>query len=229
MTKPHATPSLRLPAPRRHGVGAAGPRTGFGLVELLIVMVILLILVLITLRIRSRWKETSEIQACTASMAFLRNAAKLYEQAIPVPLKDSDASGYFVDLAGNGTKNRPLTPMEYFIFRASGVPGCQAQLERLPETMFVTEQTPPVQVWKGNAPGVLMRGGYVFKTVVDPWGRELKYRASSAAATEADPAMPAFDYAYFASAGPDGLWGTLTGHDASQRDDDAADNIYMTQ
>lgn len=200
----------------------------FSLLEILLVFAVLLILMLLSLRIRGSWKTTAEKQSCTTAMACLRNASRTYDQVIPVPLNNADASGYFVDLASNGTKNRALTPMEYFVFQVGGVPAAAAQMDRATPTMLVTEQPQLVQIWKGNSPGVLMRTGYLLRTVKDPWGTELKYRASSVAATEADPALPASASVYFASAGPDLLWGTLTNHDAAQPDDDAKDNIYLT-
>lgn len=45
-------------------------------------------------------------------------------------------------------------------------------------------------------------------------------------ANPVNPAMPDCDFAYFASAGPDGLWGSLAGHRSGQPDSAAKDNLY---
>lgn len=202
------------------------------MVEMMIVIAIIAILILLTLKARDTWKGTARRQTTATAMASLRSAAKIYRQVVPAPLQDSDAANYYYANPGTGgVKIRALTPMEYFIFKTSGVPACQAQLDRVPATMLAPEQAALVEIWKSGTPNVLMQVNYTLKTVKDPWNIELKYRSTSLAATETDPAIPSSPDAsdIFASSGPDTLWGTLENHNASLPDDDATDNIYFNQ
>ena len=114
---PLPLPAFRTPSRTFHASGAR--RSGFSLIEVLIVVAIIAFLFLLTLRIRDSWKNTSARQACSAAMACMLNAAKNHDRIVPVPLDHAEAPGYFVDLASNGTKNRALSPMEFFVFRAS--------------------------------------------------------------------------------------------------------------
>ncbi len=210
-------------------------KNGFSLVEILVVVVIAALLAGITAAVYARMRVSAQRQATMAAMGFLYDANLRYQQMVPVALLDTDSAKYFIDFNNNGVKDgtdRAMTGMEYFIFRTWDNPDCQAQLNLMPQNMLVTERTATVKIL--DAANGLVRSGYTLRTVVDPWGAELKYRSLSnatrinanASIGEQDPAIPYLDYAFFSSAGPDGLWGTLTAHDDQQPDASAKDNLY---
>lgn len=215
---------------------------GFSLVEIVLVVGILFLLAAMTAAVYARMKASARVQATTTAMGFLYNANLRYQQVVPLPLQDTDCARYFVDFNNNGVKDgtdRAMTSMEYFLLKTSDNPDCQAQLNFVPKDMLAPEQTATVGIrmlspTNTAATNTLVKTGYVLVTIKDPWGTEFKYRSLSnatrinvdATVGEQDPAIPYSDYAFFASAGPDAQWGTLTAHDANQPGLHAGDNIY---
>lgn len=237
-----------LPARSGHGRKCPPASEGFTTLELLIVIGIIVAVLAISVAVYARMRVAAKSQAAMTSMGFLCNAALRYQQIVPIPLLDRDAGLYFVDFNGNGVKDgadRTLTPMEYFLLRTSETPDCLAQLAFVPRDMQVAETLPgtatPAVVnicllSPANTPSAntLLKTGYALKTVKDLWGNEIKFRSLSnatlinldASVGEQDAAIPYADFPFFASAGPDGRWGALSGHDANLPDADAKDNLY---
>jgi prepilin-type N-terminal cleavage/methylation domain-containing protein len=60
--------------------------------------------------------------------------------------------------------------------------------------------------------------------IMDGWGRPLQYFSGEGTTTEAG--MVKWKYPYLASAGPDGIWGTINATTNVRNTDGAADNIY---
>jgi len=224
------------------GRGRGALHAGFSALELLVALTIILAVMGISAAVYARMRSAAKSQSAMTAMGPLCDASLRYQQIVPLPLQDRDAGLYFVDFNNNGIKDgsdRTLTSMEYFLLRTSEVPDCQAQLNFVPKDMMITEQTATVGIRflspaNTASANTLIKAGYTLKTVLDPWGTELKFRSLSnatllnldASVGEKDAAIPYADYPFFASAGPDGLWGALTAHDVNQPNRDAKDNLY---
>lgn len=207
---------------------------GFTLVEILITMSIVTVLIGLSVSFAYMAKIWAAERATMTAIGFLHNASLRYNQTIPIPLSDKDAATYAVN---TGSGLRPMTSMEYFLYRTAEIPDCVDQLQHLPKELYVAvvpnnDGSPTTfNIVLAADPSSVVKNAYPLKTVKDANGIELKYCARASAADPVtvppfDAAMPYAEFPYFASAGRDKSWGTLADHDAGRPDAEAKDNVY---
>lgn len=225
----------QLPCPTHPNRPEAG--RGFSLVELLVVIAIISLLIGVTIPAARYILDRGDANKMKAVLAALEAGAEEYEiqtesvidhrSAGSVTLTDGNASGTAANVVVGDddlTDGDADNTIGLFLAKAMLVPSAQKVI--LTGATKASDLVTPEQalaVDPANPDSATIND----VTVVDFWGNKIRYAAKVdySDSTTDDDYLPAHPSPFFASAGPDGLWGS---HDTNtnQPDADAVDNIY---
>ena len=217
-------------------------RRAFTLIEILVTISIITLLAGITIPVALRFLGSAEASSTRAMLNALGTAASEYNilTGAVVPHKDQDAFGNRLDLdvgqpQPNGGSGSDLT-LGYFVKTAGQVPNvarligtaAKANLQNL------DADRPVGDVAADAADPTYLPGSF---QILDAWGNPIRYAGGvdHGDTFNDDDYLPAHPNAFFASAGPDGLWGSTLSNSNSpdpsidndnDGEPDAADNLY---
>ncbi len=195
-------------------------RHGFTLIETLVIIVIIVILVAVLVVAGTRWKDSGKVAKTRTALTALQGLATEYEATTQARVNTDG-----------------ITPFDWSVARShnarstSGViisGGPTVITESISKFCFAINQIPGIEanfvsVGKDLIQGLGGKGNPVSTTpfirVVDAWGNVIIYGDGVNPVREAS-FTPAHNTPFFASAGPDGQWGSSA--TASQ----AKDNLY---
>lgn len=205
--------------PRRRSI------RGFTLIELLVIISIIGLLVAILLPVTSAVLRAVEVNRMQASLAGLRAAAEEYRAATGGVVNHTVnrfPSAPSFDVVANDSANN--NTIQLFVFEGGKVPNVAAILvasarDELQQVMPPsTTPTPLTDLGAVTDPSSIV--------LLDIFGNQIRYAAfvNKDDAFRDDDYLPAHPNPFFASAGPDGLWGTV--NRAGVPDEEAEDNLY---
>ncbi len=211
-------------------------RAAFSLIELLVTIFIIGLLVGLSFPVVASFKNSAKAYTAQSQLTGLGAAADNYNvvtQSAVDHKVNTDAFGNAINL--NVSTANDLT-LAYFVFTAGQVPETARVIANAAKTNLTLGGRPLTNIGDDIATGALNLGNLNLVELLDPWGSEIRYayKVSKADSFTADDYLPAYPNAFFASAGPDGLWGAV---DANNQPDpsvdvdgdgepDAADNLY---
>lgn len=197
----------------------------FTLIELLVLISIILILIAILLPASTAVLRAAEASRMQASLAGLRGAAEEYRAA----------TGGIVDHTVNRFPSAPAVNVEaaddpdnntiaLFVFEAGKVPSVASILVATGRDRL-QEQVPPASTPTTMAdPSTVADPSHI--VFLDIFGNPIRYAGfvNKDDSFTDDDYLPGHPNPFFASAGPDGLWGTV--NRSGEPDEDAEDNLY---
>lgn len=183
-------------AVERHRYSALGPfRPGFSLIEILVALSIIVLLVGFGVAAMSKFLAQSEVEKTRVLLQQLAGIEIEYRAQTNGRFPDDDPS--------NSTTTDVDNSIEWFIEQVEALPVTNEMAYKTLNTKFYTATD-------GAVPG----------TVVDSWGNPIEYLESS----DGTGNFPPYAQPFFASAGPDGVFGD--GKDLANPDPDAEDDMY---
>ena len=217
-------------------------RPAFTLIEILVTISIITLLAGITIPVALSFLGNAEASSTRAMLNALGTAASEYNilTGSVVPHKDQDAFGNRLDLdvgqpQPNGGSGSDLT-LGYFVKTAGQVPNvarligtaAKANLQNL------DANRPVGDVAADAANPTYLPASF---QILDAWDNPIRYAGGvdHGDTFNDDDYLPAHPNAFFASAGPDGLWGSTLSNSNSpdpsidndnDGEPDAADNLY---
>lgn len=239
MTTPHPS---RPSAPR-----PLGPfRAGFSLIEILVTISIIVLLVGVTFPVALKMLASAETSTARGMLSGLAAAADDYNistQATVDHKSTVDAFGNVITLdVGQPEPNTGTGPdatLGYFIFSAGQNPSTAQAIALATKKDLQLNNRPLTNINDDIANGNLTLANFETVVLLDPWDTQIRYayKVSHSDSFTDDDYLPAHPSAYFASAGPDGLFGEVDDNnqpDATVDNNndgvaDAADNIYSFQ
>lgn len=120
-------------------------RPAFTLVEVLVVIAIMILLTGLLLAGGAAMRRAAKRHAAVTSFEQLKNAFMLYRSELGYPVNEAEAAGWMVS-EGGGTK-RPLTTMEYFMFKMNGVAQASRPLYIIDANLRVPSTTKAAGGW----------------------------------------------------------------------------------
>ncbi|MBB6431472.1 prepilin-type N-terminal cleavage/methylation domain-containing protein [Algisphaera agarilytica] len=182
----------------------ASSRAGFSLIEILVVISIIALLLALGAVGMSKMREQAQVEKIRVLLQQLAGVETEYRAQTNGKFPDDDSS--------NSSTAGVNNSIEWFVEQVEAQPITQEMIEKTVNRAFYSPTD-------GGTPG----------TVVDAWGLEIEYRelsdgSATATSNGTNAQFPPYAQPFFASAGPDGLWGD---HSVlADPDDAAADNIY---
>ena len=219
-------------------------RAAFTLIEILVTISIIVLLVGISIPVALKMLATAEASQTRTTLNGLEAAATEYNVVTggTVPHFGKDAFGNDVDLSvgepepntGGGTD----VTFGYFVLTAGQVPTA-AQLISLAvkDNLTAPDGKAVADLVEAIGNGRITNANYANVQLLDGWDNQIRYAdaVSHNDSFDEDDYLPAHPTPFFASAGPDGLWGSVIKDtnepdpDVDEDDDgvaDSADNIY---
>ncbi|MEM9881361.1 MAG: prepilin-type N-terminal cleavage/methylation domain-containing protein [Planctomycetota bacterium] len=202
---------------------------GFSLIEILVVISIITLLVGISFPVALRMLGSASVPKARAMLNALGAAtAEFRTETGGVPDHTDTSTGVVVS-----NDNTADTTIGLFLSRAMQVESSNKMARAAAGDKAFTANPGGLDT---AAAANLMNNGALTNAqkleawaIVDPWDNRIRYAASvsHSDAFRDDDYLPPHPNAFFASAGPDGRWGT---HDADGTPDaDAEDNLYSFQ
>ena len=197
---------------------------GFTLIELLVTMSIIAILAAISIPVMTAVLRAAEATRMQASLAGLRSAAEEYQAATGTSV-DHTVVGFpsapavrveDKDVAGNNT-------IQLFVFEAGRVPAVASILVSTGRDQL-KEVIPPAEPRVMADPSQIANPAHI--QLLDVYGNSIRYAAfvdKDDAFTD-DDYLPGHPTPFFASPGPDGLWGSV--NRSGEPNAEAEDNLY---
>ncbi|MEO0514613.1 MAG: type II secretion system protein [Planctomycetota bacterium] len=220
-------------------------RSAFSLIELLVTIFIIALLIGLSFPVVASFKNSAKAYTAQSQLTGMAGAADEYNivtQEVVLPKGDTTnpfgGANYVVDFTDSPTNNT----LGWFVYQAGAVPSVDS-LIRIAGKSSLTYNGSQIGSIADVIADINAGGSVDDIRLEDAWETPVRYAGgtlhTSVSGTATDPTsdddyLPIHPTAFFASAGPDGLWGAV---DANNQPDpsvdvdgdgepDAADNLY---
>jgi len=223
-------------------------RPAFSLIEVLVTMFIVALLVGISLPVALNLRTSAKAYTAQSQLSGLAGAADEYNivtDSVVLPKGDITnpfGGNYTVDFNNNNATNNTIG---WFVYQAGSVPTVDKLIMIAAKSAltYQGEIVPDVSsiVQAINADGIVSSAEISGIVILDAWENPVRYAGGTTFVgsppedpTNDDDYLPTHPTAFFASAGPDGLWGVVNGDNQpdpsvdvdGDGEPDAADNLY---
>jgi prepilin-type N-terminal cleavage/methylation domain-containing protein len=184
-------------------------RLGFSLIELLVTIAVLALLIGIAFPVLSSFSNSGDRSKTNAMLRSLAGAADEYN--IRTGNTPSTVGNAAVTVGGNNDDT-----IGFWLFQTLGVPEVENMINS------ATKQSLNKDYNDNGTEGE----NFADVVILDAWGNPIRYASlqENSDGFNADDYLPAYPRPFFASAGPDGEWGSVA-NDGTPNDA-AADNLY---
>lgn len=187
-------------------------QSAFSLMEIIVVVVILAALIAIAVPGMNKVMQAGDVGRTRAMLNSLTGAADEYELQTGAVINHQDTS---VTVGGDNDNT-----IGHFIKQASQIEACLNLMKAAAGKGGFNAPSEAADIQSENINNL---------AIVDAWGNKIRYaaRVSHEDTFKADDYLPVHPRPFFASAGPDGRWGTVNMQGGvATPDADAQDNIY---
>ena len=156
--------------------------TAFTFVELLVVIGIITLLISVLLVVGASMRQNAKRQALQTAFSHLKNAFVVYQSVMGYPVDENEASGWMVKEGGGAL--RPLSTMEYYLFRMRNNPDAD---------QVIREVDPALKVISTSKTGIYYDTVQIFTPVTDAAGLPVRDASGNYTYDLTAPAFTLYD------------------------------------